>query len=351
MLDSTKNDHQKQNASKEKSLPARRSKRLGRPIHEDEVNDNNDQLPHISNDNVQDLYEKVASSGESGLRDLFLKLKQRFEGSSEGIGDLASATPVEEIPDLTSDRIVEGIGELPIATPVVSNYEEPIKPSSLEKTPITSPQRNMLGNETAISTNMSGFSTPKTSSKDPSPFVRRRRIIQGLYRSTQREAKERKLEGKKAYVVEVIDGEPTGPNASRWSSELGTRIRSYLDVTKSTFTDQDPRNVDLVIQQMENVFETVGGRISVKYYKYRMRVLMNNFRHKCRKLILDGKDRESSLTPKQWEDLKESMHDEDFLEKSARGKKGRNLVKDRYFLGRGGLRAKQHICVSIWCFC
>ena len=132
---------------------------------------------------------------------------------------------------------------------------------------------------------------------------------------------------------------------------MGTRIRSYLDVTKSTFTDQDPRNVDLVIQQMENVFETVGGRISVKYYKYRMRVLMNNFRHKCRKLILDGNDRESSLTPKQWEYLKESMSDEDFLEKSARGKKGRNLVKDRYFLGRGGLRDKQHICVSIWCFC
>ena len=134
MLDSTKNDHHKQNVSKEKSLPACRSKRLGRPIHEDEVNDNNDQIPHISNDNVQDLYEKVASSGESGLRDLFLKLKQRFEGSSEGIG------------------------ELPIAIFVVSNYEEPIEPYSLEKAPITSPQRNVLGNETAISTYMSGLS-------------------------------------------------------------------------------------------------------------------------------------------------------------------------------------------------
>ena len=75
MLYSTKNDHQKPNASKEKSLSARRSKHLGRPIHEDEVNDNNDQLPHISDDNVQYFYEKVASSGESGLQDLFLKLK------------------------------------------------------------------------------------------------------------------------------------------------------------------------------------------------------------------------------------------------------------------------------------
>ena len=51
-------------------------------------------------------------------------------------------------------------------------------------------------------------------------------------------------------MVDVIDGEPTGPNASRWASELGTRIRSYLDVTKFNFIGQDPRNVDLVIQQM-----------------------------------------------------------------------------------------------------
>ena len=150
-------------------------------------------------------------------------------------------------------------------------------------------------------------------------------------------------------MVTVKDRKPTRPNASRWSIELGIRIRSYLDVIKSNITHQDPINVDLVIQQMENIFETDGGRISIKYYKYRMRILMNNFRHKCKKLILDGKDRESSLTPKQWEDLKESMRAVDFLEKSARGKKGRNLVKDHYFLGRGGLRTKQHICVSI-CF-
>ena len=59
MLDSTKNDHQKQNASKEKSLPSHRRKRLGRSIHEDEVNDTNDQLPHISDDNVQKFSEKT----------------------------------------------------------------------------------------------------------------------------------------------------------------------------------------------------------------------------------------------------------------------------------------------------
>ena len=72
MLDSTKNDHHKQNLRKEKSLLARRSKHLVRSIHEDEVNDTNDQLPHILDDNVHDFYEKVASSGELGLRDIFL---------------------------------------------------------------------------------------------------------------------------------------------------------------------------------------------------------------------------------------------------------------------------------------
>ena len=122
-------------------------------------------------------------------------------------------------------------------------------------------------------------------------------------------------------MVKVKDGHPTEPNASRWSTELGTRVRSYLDATKSNFTYQHPRNVYLVIQQMENVFETVGGRIFVKYYKYRMRVLMNSFRHKCRKLILDGKDRESNLTARQWKDLKETMCAGEFSAKSARGKK------------------------------
>ena len=58
-----------------------------------------------------------------------------------------------------------------------------------------------------------------------------------------------------------------------------------------------------------------------------MRILMNNFKHKGRKLILDGKDRERSLNPKHWEDLKESLCAEEFLAKSARGKKGGDIVK------------------------
>jgi hypothetical protein len=76
------------------------------------------------------------------------------------------------------------------------------------------------------------------------------------------------------------------------------RVRSHLDVTKANFVDQDEISVDLVILQIENAFETFGGRISTKYYKNRMRKLINNFRHKCGKSILDGKERDNSLTPK-----------------------------------------------------
>ena len=182
-------------------------------------------------------------------------------------------------------------------------------------------------------------------------FKQKLKITQGMYRSTEREAKARKLEGKKAYLVEVKDGEPIGPNASRWASELGTRVRSHLDVTKVNFADQDEKNVDIVIQQMENAFESFGGRISTKYYKKKMRKLINNYRHKCRKSILDGKDRDSSLTPKQWAELKESMRVEEYVQKSSKGKIARDNVKDPFVFGRGGWRANQNTFVSIWIFC
>jgi len=158
------------------------------------------------------------------------------------------------------------------------------------------------------------------STEDISTFIKRRKISQGMYRSTKREVKEIKSEGKKAYLVEVKYGELVGPNASRWASELGTRVRSHLDVTKGNFPDRDEKNVDIVIPQMENAFETFGGRISNKYYKNKMRKLINNYRHKCRKSILDGKDRDNNLIPKQWEDLKEGMRVEEYVQKSTKGK-------------------------------
>lgn len=133
--------------------------------------------------------------------------------------------------------------------------------------------------------------------EDISTFLKRCKISQGMYRSTKRETSERNSEGEKAYLVEVKYGEPVGPNASRWALELGTRVRSHLDVTKANFADQDEKNMDVVIQQMENAFETFGGGISNKYYKRRMRKLINNYRHKCKTLILDGKDRDNSLLP------------------------------------------------------
>ena len=58
---------------------------------------------------------------------------------------------------------------------------------------------------------------------------------------------------------------------------------------------------------------------------------MNNYRHTCKKIITEEKERtDSTLTPKQWNELKESMCSEDFLTKSTRGKKARNNVKVPY---------------------
>jgi hypothetical protein len=172
-----------------------------------------------------------------------------------------------------------------------------------------------------------------------------------MYMPTGREAKERKLEGKKAYFVEIKYGEPVGPNVARWALELDTRVRSHLIVTKANFANQDERNVDLVIQKMENSFENFGGRISTKYYKKIMRKMINNFRHKCKKSILDGKERDISLTPKQWEDLKEIMCVEEYVQKSTKGKITRDNVRDQFILDCGGWRANKNMFVSIWIFC
>jgi hypothetical protein len=83
-------------------------------------------------------------------------------------------------------------------------------------------------------------------------FVKRKILSQGLYRCIERNAKERKKEGKKSFLVEVLkDGDPIGKNAARWASELGTRCRAHLDICRSNFLDQDPRIVDNVIQKMD----------------------------------------------------------------------------------------------------
>lgn len=89
---------------------------------------------------------------------------------------------------------------------------------------------------------------------------------------------------------------------------VGARCRSHLDVCKSNFANQDSRSIDIVIQKMENAFESIGGKICRIYYKNKMQILMNNFKHTCRKIIVDGKERiNSTLTPRQWDGLKERM--------------------------------------------
>ena len=103
---------------------------------------------------------------------------------------------------------------------------------------------------------------------------------------------------------------------------------------------------------MENYFEIVGGQISRKYYKSYMRLLMNNYRYNCRKLIIEGKYRtNSTLSPKEWEALKETMCSEEYLTKRNRGMKARDNVKAPYTFDQGGLQAKRNkltVSIGFW---
>ena len=85
---------------------------------------------------------------------------------------------------------------------------------------------------------------------------------------------------------------------------------------------------------MDNEFEPIGGKISRKCYLNRMRILMNNSIHSCRKNIIDGKYRSNSIIyPKQWEDLMETMCSEEYFSKSTKGKKASKSVRDAYTFG------------------
>ena len=83
-----------------------------------------------------------------------------------------------------------------------------------------------------------------------------------------------------------------------------------------------------------------------------MRLLMNNFRYMCKKETMEGKESlDNTLSPKQWERLKESMHSEEYLTKNNKGKRARDSVKAEYTFGRGGLHAKiKKFGVSVWLF-
>ena len=84
---------------------------LDSSIHGDEVDDTNDQLLDISNHHVQGVCEKLAYSGEAKLQEVYIKLKQRFEGTFEDIFVLPSATPIVD-------------------------KDQPVQPSATESTPI-----------------------------------------------------------------------------------------------------------------------------------------------------------------------------------------------------------------------
>ena len=76
---------------------ARRSLHLGGSVHEEDANNTNDHLLDISHDDdhVQAAIDEDMwySRSKSGLRDLYLKLKQIFEGTFVQIDERASAKP------------------------------------------------------------------------------------------------------------------------------------------------------------------------------------------------------------------------------------------------------------------
>jgi hypothetical protein len=72
-------------------------------------------------------------------------------------------------------------------------------------------------------------------------FIKRQRLSQDLYKYIERNEKERKLEVKKPFFLELSrDGEPIGKNATTWAFELGVRCQAHLDIFKSNFVEKDP---------------------------------------------------------------------------------------------------------------
>ena len=67
---------------------------------------------------------------------------------------------------------------------------------------------------------MSAHSTSQSldSSEDMPSSIHKRKMIQGMYRSIERESKEIISEGNKAYFLEINGGEPFGPNTARRAS-------------------------------------------------------------------------------------------------------------------------------------
>jgi hypothetical protein len=175
----------------------------------------------------------------------------------------------EKLKDMFEGTSTKTDTKLPTSTPDVAKENYVLVNASHEEITLTSvvhPNSPVASlDETGSTKNI------VTGSQDLSAFVKRQISSQGLYRCTKRNAKEIKIKGKNPFLVEVLKyGEPIGKNATRWALDLGTRCRAHLDICKSNFLDRDPQIVDNVIQKIENSFETVGGKISRKYYKQKM---------------------------------------------------------------------------------
>jgi len=73
---------------------------------------------------------------------------------------------------------------------------------------------------------------------------------------------------------------------------------------------------------------------------------------------MEGKERtNSTISPKQWDVLKETMHSKEHLTKRNRGLKARDNVRATYTFGRGRLQAKRDkfvvsvaFLLSLYCY-
>ena len=51
---------------------------------------------------------------------------------------------------------------------------------------------------------------------------------------------------------------------------------------------------------------------------------------------MDGKERDNNFTPKEWEELKESLCVEEYVQRSEKGKMEKYNVRGQFIMGHGG---------------
>jgi hypothetical protein len=170
-------------------------------------------------------------------------LREIVEKHDQSKGTLSLQMIYSKLKDVFEVKYTETGTDLPTATPDVAKEHAILVNESHEERPLASgvPQSTLVASTTFDGTCTGSARNIGSGLEDVSASIKRQRLSQYLYISTERNAKERKLEGKNPFLVEVSrDGEPIGKNVARWASELGVRCRAHLDICKSSFAEKDP---------------------------------------------------------------------------------------------------------------